>query len=1361
MTTTRHSTLAPSGGTVSLADIRQTISQTRVNFTRLRGVPRVTRDKAPAPDFITLICLISEIYRSYGDDLGPVQQFHPSRETQYNRGHTSSVSHTQISRHAASMVSQSTTTTRSEGIIVKRPRQSIFEEKSYALVSFITELRIRTHPPLKDHPNIARLRGVGWDFEDEEATVPRPLLLEELAPQGALDNFWVKWDFVRLNFKSKLDLARNIADGLLALHNCGVVHGDVKPENVLVFPRRDADNAFVAKLTDFGHSVFESSRSNALPAFTPKWCAPELSPDATTSRTMVFREMKLTDVYSYGLVVLSIMLSCPFHERIENVEAPKLDDSMLTKAIELLDKEDREKQDSDLDLSTIRSLMRRTVRLNPAHRDLDQCMRIMERYDRVNGNKLHVSPQYTAGKDQVIEEPHITDMVAVGHATFAQTSHQLKAHIVESLLRIATDDQDPRRLATAWELSVCYYSGFGVPASFEHCSRWLTIASEGGVVAAQNYFEVLHGAMNLPCPVQSGWKQRGVTRVSVTISEDETAPSIKEPEPLEQAMEGSDDELEIEDLHDGSIHNRIDARIEMPKELGDILSRGSLDGLRCYLDNYPESLNSQDFDGNTPLLLSAMRQQVDILEFLADQPSVNAGIPSRSGHTVLHFLPSLDCDVIKVIVPKLVRRKADLYHESLAMPLAEEDTIFTSGISCCSVLNAILHGNLVLLGSLLEAFRRILAISLSIFQAGALTMLIGHVNMHLGSDAINLGSIEVWAGSSLLPLHKVPFNSVAIGALDLPESLFRAINYGDRSVQALQGTIQFLLSTQENSKKLAYTMLIEAVKSHSLQAVQFLLEEGRRRQFPIRWWIRFPLDRSPFMLSITLGFREIFKYFLQHDSTLLQEPLALPCCLPACEHRPKVWETYYRILLGQPKAVVVAADRKHKFNHVQRALWLLVDSRHQDSFFVIQGGLSALAYSLRLDGGDFLEQAILFSLFSMASTIIDRFPDVFRKRSRCSGLCLWRSKERKNLKDTSRGSIVRVLREGSKEQCRFVLERLLPLRTCDSRHECQSEKIQKHEEGVPAWFSCPLTSEEFHNLVRGNIMSIDIDREDLWDVVEVQVRLGHRRSVSYLRLAILHGNTDALRQLLQRGWNPNGPVWARLKTPLQYSQDLKKLNGDFGELFKYWNPDLPQTDWKDSRTHAIVYEAYKKQHQGHNWAQWYSRLGSSQEILRSHGGKASPLAAFFNEENETLRLWTFVGFVLLYAVVLPLILTYATKGTWTSMSTGQKLGFSYMWSALAVFFPPLFLFCVFAGSLFTVNHIVLPILVIRVNWRPFLSCMDVVNTESGSMCSVATQCTNYSFLLPIAVAGIEVLLTMVAHLETSNVTDEQVLHLAI
>jgi hypothetical protein len=82
-----------------------------------------------------------------------------------------------------------------------------------------------------------------------------------------------------------------------------------------------------------------------------------------------------------------------------------------------------------------------------------------------------------------------------------------------------------------------------------------------------------------------------------------------------------------------------------------------------------------------------------------------------------------------------------------------------------------------------------------------------------------------------LPLHKVPFNSLAIAAIDLPESFFRAINYGDKYANALERTICFLLTTEKDTVSLSYSMLTEAIARYSVDAVNIILREGGKRGF--------------------------------------------------------------------------------------------------------------------------------------------------------------------------------------------------------------------------------------------------------------------------------------------------------------------------------------------------------------------------------------------------------------------------------------------------------------------------------------------------------------------------------------------------
>lgn len=179
---------------------------------------------------------------------------------------------------------------------------------------------------------------------------------------------------MKLSFTAKLEFCREIADGLRMLHGCGVVHGDVKPENILVFPSKELRNSFVLKLTDFGHSVVEADRGNSLPAFTPQWSAPE----ASTSTTLTFDELKATDCYSFGLVVLSVMLSRPFYDDIDNVKTCKEDGSILQKSFDLVETEDRVNHDSDVEIGTVASILESSVQISPQDRSLDRCLSIID-----------------------------------------------------------------------------------------------------------------------------------------------------------------------------------------------------------------------------------------------------------------------------------------------------------------------------------------------------------------------------------------------------------------------------------------------------------------------------------------------------------------------------------------------------------------------------------------------------------------------------------------------------------------------------------------------------------------------------------------------------------------------------------------------------------------------------------------------------------------------------------------------------------------------------------------------------------------------------------------------------------------------
>jgi serine/threonine protein kinase len=93
------------------------------------------------------------------------------------------------------------------------------------------EIRIMTNNVLRRCPSIATLEGVF--FETEDSAWIRPALIMERAHNAAP----ALPDLLRVPQAPivKCSLVNNVLDGLYALHSVRICHGDIKPDNVLIF----------------------------------------------------------------------------------------------------------------------------------------------------------------------------------------------------------------------------------------------------------------------------------------------------------------------------------------------------------------------------------------------------------------------------------------------------------------------------------------------------------------------------------------------------------------------------------------------------------------------------------------------------------------------------------------------------------------------------------------------------------------------------------------------------------------------------------------------------------------------------------------------------------------------------------------------------------------------------------------------------------------------------------------------------------------------------------------------------------------------------------------------------------------------
>ncbi|MCH8103374.1 MAG: protein kinase, partial [Chloroflexi bacterium] len=137
-----------------------------------------------------------------------------------------------------------------------------------------------------DHPNVVKIYDVG--VEDG-----RHYLVMELMP-GSLFSLIESGE--PLPVASAVRFAIQIADGLSAAHSAGVVHRDIKPQNVLI----DADG--VAKVTDFGIArgeMMPTMTATGAMMGTPYYMSPEQAAgEQADSRS---------DIYSMGCVLYQML----------------------------------------------------------------------------------------------------------------------------------------------------------------------------------------------------------------------------------------------------------------------------------------------------------------------------------------------------------------------------------------------------------------------------------------------------------------------------------------------------------------------------------------------------------------------------------------------------------------------------------------------------------------------------------------------------------------------------------------------------------------------------------------------------------------------------------------------------------------------------------------------------------------------------------------------------------------------------------------------------------------------------------------------------------------------------------------------
>ncbi|KAF8538086.1 hypothetical protein BDD12DRAFT_911052 [Trichophaea hybrida] len=349
-------------------------------------------------------------------------------------------------------------------------------DSDQAFLPLMSEVLILSQPQIQSHPNIINIEAICWEIKPLTQKAIPVLVFEKAA--WDLKQFMNVHEGMNTSIDDRLKICAEIGSAIMALHAYEVIHGDIKPQNVLVF--KDATGKTTVKVSDFGYSTLAAGEEGRV--FLPKsrpWNAPEHH----------FGEFKVcqakkADVYSFGMLCLWIL----FGNCLSSIPDGKTELLSFTASIgsqtllERLKGEDKVEQIANQlilsmpDMNTehqirLKEFFSLTVQMDPEKRtsNLGKLVRLF------NQEQIEL-PAHTSNPLEEVGELswYAGFRIAESLARLVASDYRVRIQIRESLEKnYFRNHHESFAAHIAFQVAFCYKIGFGVKSDDNKCRVWL------------------------------------------------------------------------------------------------------------------------------------------------------------------------------------------------------------------------------------------------------------------------------------------------------------------------------------------------------------------------------------------------------------------------------------------------------------------------------------------------------------------------------------------------------------------------------------------------------------------------------------------------------------------------------------------------------------------------------------------------------------------------------------------------------------------------------------------------------------------------------------------------------------------------